>query len=92
MGASIGGQGVFTVAARFPTYWKSIVAMSALIEKPPTGDIEYFANMPMKGFAEKYNPETHSEDYNYEKKMIRLFKNIGHKDNNYLLAKKIVRK
>ena len=78
MGHSIGGQGVFTVAAEFPTRFKSIVAMSALITKPGAGDIEYFANMPMKGFAEKYVPSTHSEYYNYEKKMTELFNNIRH--------------
>ncbi len=78
MGGSIGGQGVFTVAAQFPTRFRSLVPMSALITKPPAGDIEYFANMPMKGFAEKYNPKTHSESYNYERKMTELFNNIGH--------------
>ncbi len=74
MGASIGGQGVFTVASRFPTRFKSIVAMSAYITKP-AGDIEYFKNMPMKGYAEKYVPP---RGYNYEKTMTELFENIGH--------------
>lgn len=52
IGHSLGGSGVYTVAAANQSYFTSIVMLSGYVSSPSSSTLDYFKNIPMKGYSE----------------------------------------
>ena len=52
IGHSLGGSGVYYVAAANQSYFSSITMLSGYVSSPSSNTKEYFKNMPMRGYSE----------------------------------------
>ena len=52
IGHSLGGSGVYYVAAANQSYFSSIVVLSGYVSSPSSDNMSYFKNIPVKGYSE----------------------------------------
>ena len=52
IGHSLGGSGVYYIAAAHQSYFSSITMLSGYVSSPSSNTKEYFKNMPMRGYSE----------------------------------------
>ena len=52
IGHSLGGSGVYQIASAHQSYFTSIVMLSGYVSSPSSSTMEYFKNIPMRGYSE----------------------------------------
>ncbi len=52
IGHSLGGSGVYYIAASNQSYFTSLVMLSGYVNSPSSDSFEYFKNIPMRGYSE----------------------------------------
>ena len=68
IGHSLGGSGVYLIGAAHQSYFTCIVMLSGYVDRPSDATINYFKNIPMKGYSESGSALTHTTNF---------FKSIG---------------
>lgn len=63
IGHSLGGSGVVSIASANQSYFSSITILSGYFSSPPANSMEYFKNIPIKGYSESGTALTQTKSF-----------------------------